>query len=82
MDFGEGKWIVGRKRHRCVACQGPIPKGENHYHQTGMWEGEWQDWRAHRECHDAWAADGYGEIGDCGEVPDRVLAIMVKEQRA
>jgi len=72
-DFGDGKWIVGRKPHRCDACYGPIPEGERHFNYRGMWEGEWQNWRMHEECHAVWDTDDCGEFsaGDF-EMPERV----------
>jgi len=38
------------KDHRCERCGGAIPKGEIHIQGTGMWEGDWQNWRMHNEC--------------------------------
>ncbi len=70
-DFGEGKFVKGSKPHRCASCGAKIPTGEKHWHQTGMWEGDWQDWRAHHECYDNWATNGYGELHD-GPVPERL----------
>ena len=52
MDFGGVSMVVGRKDHKCALCWGPIPKGERHVHCKGMWEGDFQDWRAHQECYD------------------------------
>ncbi len=49
-DFGEGKWIVCRKSHRCEYCFGPIPRGERCFNYRGMYDGEWQNWRMHEEC--------------------------------
>ena len=43
--FGEGRWMVGRKDHRCEYCYGSIPQGEEFYHYRGMFDGEWQNWR-------------------------------------
>lgn len=71
-DFGEGKWTFGRKPHRCAACQGPIPQGEKHYHYRGMYEGDWQNWRLHKECHDDWERDGCGEISMDAPCPKRL----------
>ena len=77
-DFGEGKWIIGRKRHRCEYCYGPIPKGEKHYNYRGMYDGEWQNWRMHEECqedyYDCGDYDGFTPGG--AEIPDRVRAIL------
>lgn len=72
-DFGDGKWVKGTKRHRCVACYGPIPEGESHYHYRGMYSGDWQNWRMHKECHDSWDADNCDEFtpGDF-PVPERI----------
>lgn len=81
-DCGGGKFVIGRKRYRCASCQGPIPKGEEHYHQTGQYEGEWQNWRAHQECHEAWAEDGYEELSTDGEIPERIKALMATERQA
>lgn len=49
-DFGEGKWVLARKRHKCAGCGWRIPKGERHYHYNGRYRDEWQDWRLHAEC--------------------------------
>ncbi len=71
-DFGDGKWVVGRKDHRCEACLWVIPDKESHYQFKGMYDGEWQNWRMHRECYDAYYADDCGEFmpGDF-PVPER-----------
>lgn len=75
-DFGEGRWVVGRKQHRCDACYGPIPKGEKHFNYCGKYGGDWQNWRMHEECHAAWYADDSGEFVEGGfAMPDRVRQI-------
>ena len=76
-DFGEGKWIVGRKQHRCEYCYGPIPKGERHYNYRGMYSGEWQNWRMHEECESDSSTEGDYEFmpGD-GPMPERVRELM------
>ena len=78
-DFGGGRHIVGRKNHRCEACYGLIPRGETHYLYEGMYEDEWQYWRMHEECFEAYDADGMGEFspGDMPK-PDRIKALDVK----
>lgn len=80
-DFGEIKHPVARKSYRCEWCFAPIPKGEQHAHFAGVWEGDWQNWRMHSECHEA-ASEG--EIQDgftpgTGEIPPRVAALMSLE---
>lgn len=72
-DFGEIKHVVGRKRHRCMACWSFIPVKEKHHHCKGMYDGDWQNWRMHNECFESYKADGYGEFtpGDY-PVPYRV----------
>jgi hypothetical protein len=80
-DFGDGRYVVGRKDHRCVACYSIIPKGEDHYHYQGIYAGDWQNWRMHRECEGAYdkasREDGVYEFvsGDF-PVPERISALM------
>ncbi len=72
-DCGGGKWVKGRKQHRCEYCLGPIPTGEHHYNYRGLYGGEWQNWRMHSECFDDYDINGDGAFmpGD-GTVPDRI----------
>lgn len=55
-DFYNTTTPRARKDYRCEWCGDPIPTGEQHVHFVGVWEGEWQNWRMHNECHEA-AAD-------------------------
>ena len=73
-DFGEGKYVKARWRHRCVACWWPIEKGELHYNYRGMYGGEWQNWRMHVECEEDWEINGCEEFtpGDF-EPPERLV---------
>ena len=78
-DFGEGRWIKSRKQLRCEYCYGPIPKGEEYYRYKGLFEGEWQNWAMHRECHESYSFnDPYGEGFSSGdaEMPDRVKDLV------
>ena len=61
-EFGGYTHPTGRKDYRCEWCGEPIPKGEKHAHFTGMWDGEFQNWRMHEECWQAGMADD--SIGD------------------
>ncbi len=61
-DFGETIWPVAAKDHRCEWCGETITKGEKHAHYKGKWEGEFQDWRMHRECNED--ADNSDELQD------------------
>jgi hypothetical protein len=81
MDFGEGKRVVGRKGHRCAACCALIPRGERHYHYSGMYGGDWQNWRMHEECYAAYEADGCEEFvsGDY-PVPPAVVERLERSQ--
>ena len=76
MDFGDGAWIVGRKEHRCEGCLGRIPKGEKHFQYKGRYDGVWQNWRLHEECHEDWISNQYEEFmpGDM-TVPERVARL-------
>ena len=63
-------------------CFGPIPKGEEHYHYKGIYDGDFQDWRAHRECESG--SHEYGEYefmpGDT-PMPERVKRLMEGSDR-
>lgn len=50
-DFGAYTWPKARKQYSCEWCGEHILLGEVHAHFIGKWEGEFQDWRVHRECH-------------------------------
>lgn len=50
-DFGETTFHVVRKNHRCEWCGEMILKDEECAHYQGKFEGEWQNWRMHRECY-------------------------------
>lgn len=78
-NFGEMLHPVARKDHVCIMCFGPIPKGEVHVHYKGMWDGEWQDWRAHDECDSAFQDEPYsyedGFTPGGAEMPERVKVL-------
>ena len=78
-DMNEPREVVGRKQYRCAGCQAPIPRGEKHWHYTGRWQGDWQNWRMHRECWQAHCANvnsGWsdGTIYEC-DPPVRIQAM-------
>lgn len=79
-DFGTASEPIARKPHKCEYCLGPIPKGEKHYHYSGMFDGEWQNWRMHAECYTDYVDnDVYGDgfaPGD-GQMPERVRLLVV-----
>lgn len=41
---------AARKKHRCEWCGEFILVGEEHYKWAGVFEGDFQSWRAHLEC--------------------------------
>lgn len=51
-DFWSGKYVKAKKDYNCIYCGELIPKSEKHYHGTGVWMGDWQNWRMHNECID------------------------------
>lgn len=61
-DFGNVSYPVGRKDYRCEWCGQWIPTGEKHAHFVCKWEGDFQNWRMHLECHDD--ANESGELTD------------------
>lgn len=61
-DFENQREPVAAKDHRCEWCGETIPKGEKHIWFSGVWEGDWQNWRMHIECHrDASTSGDLGE---------------------
>lgn len=44
---------TARKPHKCEWCAEEIAVGTKHTRATGQYEGDWQDWRMHGECFDA-----------------------------
>jgi hypothetical protein len=62
-EFGTYSHPVGRKDYRCEWCGQPIPKGEQHAHYVGLWEGEFQNWRVHQECMEALQLDNQDQDG-------------------
>src|ERR1035437_6389755 len=52
-DFINTTTPYGRKDYHCEWCGEKIPKGERHVHFVGIWEGDWQNWRMHDECHES-----------------------------
>ena len=71
--FKDFRAVIGRKRHLCEACFGPIAAGEFHYQANGMYESNGDNWRMHEECFEIFKANGY-EVRDGGsfEIPERV----------
>lgn len=41
---------AARKQHRCEWCGEPIVPGEKHVKNVMIFEGDFQSWRAHKEC--------------------------------
>ena len=65
---------VARKRHRWIACYGPIPVSERYTQQSGFFEGSAYRSRYHDEC---WATLSEGDDFEFlpGEldIPERLL---------
>jgi hypothetical protein len=64
-DFGEGKTLKTRTKHRCEWCGEGIEAGTECFHYKGKFDGDWQDWYMHPECEEDYsvnrdtADDGY-----------------------
>jgi hypothetical protein len=67
--FADPTRPVARKPHRCIACYGMIPKGEQHWQQTGFYEGSAFRNRYHAECWDYLRDDGFEDGFEPGSVP-------------
>lgn len=48
--FYESKMVRGRKTHRCCECLRTIEKGEQHQYTTGLWDGNFEDFRTCDTC--------------------------------
>lgn len=44
---------IAGKRHKCVECNAPIPKGEKHFHGWGKWDYGMASYRQHLVCMEA-----------------------------
>lgn len=54
-DFFNYTHPKAAKDHRCEWCGETIPNGDIHTRGSGVWEGDWQNWRMHNECFDVGA---------------------------
>lgn len=75
--FGNSFDHVARFEHQCIWCGGPIPKGEKYSLWKGVFDGEWQRNKFHKECageSDVNTCDGF--IPGEGEMPERVRKIV------
>jgi hypothetical protein len=57
MDFGNEYQVKLRKTKKCEWCGQDMIKGEVVYHFKGKFNGEWQDWKMHNECEEAYRKD-------------------------
>jgi hypothetical protein len=62
--------VKTRKPHRCVVCWWPVPVGEECTHWTCVFNGEFQNNYAHKECAADLDGEEFGQ-GD-GEPPERI----------
>lgn len=51
MPFNETRWPISLKDHRCEWCYEPIKAQEQHAHFIGVFQGDFQDWRMHKDCY-------------------------------
>lgn len=76
--FREATKPRARKRYVCIACGWFITQGEQHYNQTGVYDGAVFSNRFHDECYAALAEDESahddGFITGDYPVPDRFKA--------
>lgn len=49
-DFSDFTYPVAKKVHRCIHCQEFIIIGEKHAKFSGVWQGDFQNWRTHLDC--------------------------------
>lgn len=74
-----------RKEKRCMYCGQMLKVGEIYTHQTGIYDGAWQDTKMHPECFEE-CFDDMVKFGDgeytlySGQRPERAAAIAAKEE--
>ena len=75
----EEKDVKARKEHTCYECRLPIPKGVTYKRAKGLWDGDWEEYKMHPECHDKLLEiqDGefgaeYGTAWDNGVIPQEL----------
>ena len=72
-DFSNGKYVVTRKPHLCILCNRLIPVGSKAYHESGIWEGDWQSWYMCKPCE-------INEVYEPGEeISDEDFWLWVKD---
>ena len=67
--FRDATTPKARKRYVCIACGWFIPQGEQHTHQTGVFDGSGFSNRYHSECWVALGLDWQQEEFMTGDVP-------------
>jgi len=40
------------KQHKCYECGSPIVKGERYYDIKGLWDGRFDNFKFHEDCHE------------------------------
>ena len=71
-----------REEKRCMYCGQMIKVGEIYTHQTGIYDGAWQDTKMHPECFDDMIDFGDGEYElYSGERPERAAAIAEQGEK-
>ena len=71
-----------RKEKRCMYCAQMIKVGETYTHQTGNYDGAWQDTKMHPECFDDMAEFGDGEYTlYSGDRPEINLPVVLESAK-
>jgi len=50
--FYNATTVKGRKDHRCCECLRTIAKGERHQYVSGLWDGDFSQYRTCQDCLD------------------------------
>lgn len=64
MGFHSYQMVVARKAHRCRHCYTPINVGEMHRRSAQVFDGQFDAYREHSECFDAWRELNF-DLRDC-----------------
>ena len=64
MEFWRSRYVTARKKHRCEYCGAPINIGNRYSRETGVANGDFNDYCMCVRCRDVWGDlnDGWDEM--------------------
>ena len=74
---------IGRRSYLCIWCGEDIPAGEKHRHEVSTYNGQFQDFRWHVECDQAFKEEleAGGEVEFCAYDNERPAAYPSQQEQ-